>query len=106
MATAFSNPQQYGNWQTYAGYSNPETGTYTFGQKPSSIKPKAPVVMGSPIPPPTVMDKTDYSVKPINTTQFGIPFQSFADQFSPLCRLFCQESRYQSDRRLDVQSCP
>lgn len=78
MATAFSNPQQYGNWQTYAGYSNPETGTYTFGQKPSSIKPKAPVVMGSPIPPPTVMDKTDYSVKPINTTQFGIPFQSFA----------------------------
>jgi hypothetical protein len=76
METTFSNPQQYGNWQTYAGFNNPDTGTYTFGQKPSASKPKASGNMGSPIAPPNVMPKTDYSVVPVNTTQFGIPFDS------------------------------
>lgn len=78
MASDFNYGQGYGDWHKYAGYTDKDTGDFSFGKRPSGkfAMPGSTQVSQTPVAPPSMMPKQDYSVVPINTTQYGIPFNS------------------------------
>lgn len=78
----FTQGQEFANWQRYAGASNPTTGEYEFGNKPSltAVLPPATPVAPEPAAP-------DYSFKGVApaspmgmkpNASFGAPASQFS----------------------------
>lgn len=71
----FTQGQEFSNWQRYAGATDPTTGEYEFGNKPSQIGVLPPA---SPVAPePLVPDYSFTGISPASsmgvkpTTSFG-----------------------------------